>query len=55
MIKIPKDYKPTVDEVKKYITKWMSLDNYVNQEHALDKLLGKLCPHSIHLITTLRM
>ena len=46
MIRIPKDYKPTVDEVKKYINKWYSLDNYVNQEHALDKLFGKLCPNN---------
>ena len=46
MIRIPKDYKPTVDEVKKYINKWYSLDNYVNQEHALDKLFGELCPNN---------
>ena len=43
---IPEDYKPTVDEVQKYINKWEKLENYVNQEYALDKLFGKLCPHN---------
>ena len=40
------DYKPTVDEVEKYLARWDSLDNYVNQEHALDKLFGELCPYN---------
>ena len=42
----PKGYKPTIDEVEKYLSRWNSLENYVNQEHALDKLFGRLCPYN---------
>ena len=44
--KIPKTYKPNVDEVSKYIDKWQSLDNYVNQEKALDLLFGERCRYN---------
>ena len=46
MSRIPKDYKPTVDEVNKYINKWNGLDNYVNQEKALDYLFGDKCRYN---------
>ena len=46
---IPDDYMPTVDEVKKYINRWQSLDNYVNQERALDLLFGEKCPYNTDL------
>ena len=38
MMKIP---NPSKDEVKKYLQKWDSLDNYVLQESSLDKLFLK--------------
>jgi hypothetical protein len=34
---------PTCEEVERYIQQWNSLDSYVNQEHALDKLFFRLC------------
>lgn len=43
MIIIP---KPTVDEVEKYIEKWYSLENYVNQENSLNKLFFDLIPEN---------
>jgi hypothetical protein len=36
--KIPIGYRPSISEVEAYLRRWQSLDNYVNQEHALDKL-----------------
>lgn len=41
MIKIP---RPTDTEVKKYLKKWDSLENYVLQESALDKLFFDTYP-----------
>lgn len=41
---IPQDYNPTIKEVNRYIQQWNGLDNYVNQEKALDYLFIKLCP-----------
>ncbi|EKC80521.1 hypothetical protein LEA_01295, partial [human gut metagenome] len=35
---IPNEYKPSVNEVEKYLYRWDRLDNYVEQERALDKL-----------------
>ena len=35
--------KPSVNEVEKYIKKWDSLENYVLQENALNKLFFELC------------
>lgn len=46
---IPEDYMPTVDEVNRYINRWHSLDNYVNQERALDLLFGEKCPYNTDL------
>ena len=43
MIKIP---NPSKDEVKKYLQKWDSLDNYVLQESSLDKLFLKTYPNN---------
>lgn len=40
---IPQEYEPSSSEVEKYIRLWDSLDNYVNQEKALDKLFFSLC------------
>lgn len=40
---IPDDYIPSVSEVEKYLSLWNELDNYVNQENALDKLFFLLC------------
>lgn len=37
------DYVPTTNEVEKYLHKWNGLDNYVDQEKALDKLFFSLC------------
>ncbi len=41
MIEIP---KPCKNEVEKYLNKWDSLENYVLQENALDKLFFKVYP-----------
>lgn len=41
MIEIP---RPTKEEVIKYLNKWDSLENYVLQENALDKLFFKVYP-----------
>lgn len=41
---IPINYRPSPQEVERYIAKWNSLESYVNQEHALDLLFVKLCP-----------
>lgn len=35
---LAQNYKPSEAEVKKYLNKWDSLENYVLQESALDKL-----------------
>ena len=43
MMKIP---NPSKDEVKKYLQKWDSLDNYVLQESSLDKLFLKTYPNN---------
>lgn len=49
MKKIPNTYRPSVEEVNKYIDLWNHLDNYVNQERALDKLFMELCPTNTNL------
>lgn len=43
MMKIP---NPSKDEVKKYLQKWDSLDNYVLQDSSLDKLFLKTYPNN---------
>ena len=40
---------PTVEEVNRYINRWHSLENYVNQEKALDLLFGEKCPYNTDL------
>lgn len=40
---ILRSHKPCVDEVNEYIQKWNTLNDYVNQEKALDKLFLELC------------
>lgn len=46
---IPIGYKPTTDEVEKYLHQWEDLENYVNQEKALDKLFFQLCKTNVEL------
>lgn len=43
---IPDDYMPTVDEVKRYINIWNGLENYVNQEKALEMLFCEKCRYN---------
>lgn len=38
--------RPSAEEVDKYIKKWDSLENYVNQENSLDKLFFDLIPEN---------
>lgn len=40
------DYCPTTEEVKKYLKLWDSLENYVMQEDALDKLFFETYPYN---------
>ena len=47
MKEFPEKYTPSADEVERYIAKWYGLENYVNQEHALDKLFFELCPKNV--------
>ena len=44
---IPIDYMPTTGEVDKYLHQWDDLENYVNQEKALDKLFFQLCKTNV--------
>ncbi len=46
---MPDDYSPSVNEVEKYLSLWNELDNYVNQENALDKLFFLLCRNNTDL------
>lgn len=39
-------HHPCPAEVNEYIQKWDGLDDYVNQERALDKLFLELCPQN---------
>ncbi len=41
---IPKEYHPSVQEVQCYNEKWKGLENYVNQERALDYLFFEVFP-----------
>lgn len=36
-------HKPSADEVREYILKWDELEDYVNQERALNKLFLEIC------------
>ena len=36
-------HPPTCEEVERYIRKWNELEDYVNQEKALDKLFMQIC------------
>ena len=38
--------EPTIEEVEKYLEKWDSLENYVNQENSLNKLFFDLIPEN---------
>lgn len=40
---ILKNHKPCAEEVKEYLEKWNGLEDYVNQEKALNKLFFELC------------
>ena len=37
-------YRPTISAVNYFIDKWNTLDDYVHQEQALDRLFIELCP-----------
>ena len=41
---IEKSYRPNLVEVKRYLDKWQTLENYRLQEDALNKLFVELCP-----------
>lgn len=41
---IEKSYRPDLVEVKRYLEKWQTLENYRLQEDALNKLFVELCP-----------
>ena len=43
MVDIP---RPTVEEIKKYLDVWKTLENYVYQENSLDKLFFDLIPEN---------
>ena len=43
---LAQNYKPSEAEVKKYLNKWDSLENYVLQESALDKLFFNTYPNN---------
>lgn len=42
-IKFREKHPPTCEEVERYIRKWNELEDYVNQEKALDKLFMQIC------------
>lgn len=42
-IKFLEKHPPTCEEVERYIRKWDELEDYVNQEKALDKLFMQIC------------
>lgn len=44
MKKRPNIPMPSESQVEYYLAKWQGLENYVNQEHALDRLFFDLCP-----------
>ena len=44
---IPSTYKSSPEEIERYISIWNGLENYVNQEYALDKLFFNLCPQNV--------
>lgn len=46
MNQLPDTCKTSVEEVEKYLDLWNQLENYVNQERALDKLFMELCPNN---------
>jgi len=46
---IPEDYRPSAQEVQRYIEQWNGLESYVDQEHALDKLFTSLCPTNVRI------
>lgn len=43
-MKISSEEHPCKAKVDNYLDQWQKLDNYRNQEHALDKLFIQLCP-----------
>ena len=46
MIRIPKEYKPTIDEVKNYLKSWKENEDANDKELALNKLFYELCPEN---------
>ena len=45
--------QPTVALVQDYLNKWKTLDKYVHQEEALNRLFQKLCPSNDDLLAIL--
>ena len=45
-IKVP---RPSVGEIKKYLKRWNSLENYTLQEKSLKKLFSKTYPHNVKI------
>lgn len=48
-IELLKSHIPSVEEVNEYIQKWDGLEDYVNQENALDKLFMVLCKDNLSI------
>lgn len=46
---LAENYKPTTKEVKKYLKLWDTLENYVLQEDALDKLFFETYPSNTEI------
>ncbi|MBQ8901755.1 MAG: hypothetical protein IJY87_01650 [Bacilli bacterium] len=46
MVNVP---RPNKSEVERYLAKWDSLENYVLQENALDKLFFKIYPNNTEI------
>ena len=44
---------PSTATVQGYLTKWKTLDKYVHQEEALNRLFQKLCPSNSDLLSVL--
>lgn len=42
-------YRPSQVEMEYWLDYWDSLDNYVAQENALDRLFGELCPRNVQI------
>ncbi len=46
---LPKEYIPSAKDAEWFLDYWKQLDNYSNQESALDKLFLNLCPYNFKI------